>query len=500
MNFRLIKILTSIGLFASVVAVLLTLNEHILFYEEQHHLFLYTWDYTVHEIHQEGFLTWLGAFIIQFYHIPWLGASIVGLMMVGVYLLTESIIRKLTGLRDFLQLGVALAMVLYFTFNQVDTTPGLFVCVFLCLAALRLILLAVPKLPWTKNAVSDKEKMKPLHFIIPLVFAAAYIGGSYIKAVKAFEPHERAMIMADKATKEKDWDKVIELTDSYLTIRPNNKLMIYLRCLALANRGILLEKLLDFPMKQGVDAIVFPWDGDSRLAEVGHWVNEYTGSINDATHWAFESLSIWGETPPNLMNLAKYNIALGKPKVAQKFVNKLKHSLFYRKEAASLQRQIYGMEPPEVRYSFATDSIGSSRFIDFNAARNLQQNVECDPDNDIARQYFLASLILANDQDALIANLEPGKKYPPVVEQAMLIYTLYPDSTPLEELGLSISQKCKDSYGRYSDMVRKNQTLNEKEMFGNSFWYYIGRLCPYGLRKRSTLKTPETLSGMELKH
>lgn len=500
MNFRLIKILTSIGLFAIMVFVLLTLQEHLMIYTEKHNLFLFTAEYTEHTLHQQGLLTWLAAFVVQFYHIPWLGASIIGGMMVGTYLLTESIIKKLTGLRDYLQLGIILCGYLYTTFDKVDTTPGLFTLVFLSLAAFRIVLLAVPQLPWTKNSVSDRKKMKPVLFAIPLLLAAGYIAFGYVMAVKEFNPHERAMIMADKAANDKDWNKVIKITEQYLNARPNNKLMIYLRSLALANQGILLEKLLDYPMKGGVDAIIFPWNGDSRTAEVGNLVHEYTGNINEATHWAFESMVIWGENATNLINLAKYNIAIGKPKVAQKFVNKLKHSLFYRKEADSLQRQILGMEPSQVNYAFSTDSIASQPIIDFNPAKNLKRIVEHDPSNNVARQYFLASLILLNDQDALIDNLEPGSKYPPIIEQAMLIYSLYPDSTPLDHLGLELSQKCKDDYGRYRDMIRNNQTFDERKVFGNSFWYYIGHICPYGVRKQSTLASPDELSGKELKH
>lgn len=500
MNFRLIKILTSCGLFAAITLMMLSLHDHVLYYEDQHNLFLFTRDYACHTIHEQGFMHWLATFVIQFYHIPWLGASIIALLFVAIYLLAEFIIKKLTGLRDFLQLGVIAAIALYPPLNKVDSTPAVPIEVLLILAAVSVILLFSPSLPWAKKSIPDSQKIKPLYFCIPLILSVIYIGFLYGKASKETNFHERAMILVEKATREKDWDKVISMSDEYLNVQPNNKLIIYLRCLALANQGILLEKLFDYPMTQGVDAIIFPWMRDNRAAEYGNLIHEYTGSLNDATHWAFECLTVGGETANNLRNLAKYNIALGKPKVAQQFVNKLKHSLFYRKDAASLQRQILGQEPPEVHYAFANDSIGSSRLIDFSPIRNLQQILEVDPDNKIALQYFLASLLLANDQDALVDNLKPGKTYSSLIEQALLIYTLYPDAKPLDQLGLSVSQKCRDAYARYSDLVRTKQTMLEKQLYGNTFWYYIGRVCPTGLRKQSTLKITQKLPDNILNH
>lgn len=38
---------------------------------------------------------------------------------------------------------------------------------------------------------------------------------------------------------------------------------------------------------------------------------------------------VWGETAPHLLNLARYNLAVQRPQVAQRFINVLKQSLFY---------------------------------------------------------------------------------------------------------------------------------------------------------------------------
>lgn len=46
---------------------------------------------------------------------------------------------------------------------------------------------------------------------------------------------------------------------------------------------------------------------------------------------------VWGETAPHLLNLARYNIVNKRPEVAQRFINLLKQSLFYRGDAEELE-------------------------------------------------------------------------------------------------------------------------------------------------------------------
>ena len=58
---------------------------HALSYQEQYQLFLLTGDYFVERISVAGGLAdYLGEFLTQFYYIPWVGATILALLTVGV--------------------------------------------------------------------------------------------------------------------------------------------------------------------------------------------------------------------------------------------------------------------------------------------------------------------------------------------------------------------------------------------------------------------------------
>jgi hypothetical protein len=108
--------------------------------------------------------------------------------------------------------------------------------------------------------------------------------------------------------------------------------------LALYHKGELIYHLFDYPPFLGVRSLYFPWNSDSRESEYGHIIYEHIGHINEAHHWEFEAMAVWGETAPHLLNLARYNIVNHRPKVAQRFINKLKQSLFYHEEALQLEK------------------------------------------------------------------------------------------------------------------------------------------------------------------
>ena len=65
---------------------------HILYYHEQHHLFLFSKSYFVQCVQTEGWLNYITNFIIQFFYYPMLGSAILALLLALVYLLINSII------------------------------------------------------------------------------------------------------------------------------------------------------------------------------------------------------------------------------------------------------------------------------------------------------------------------------------------------------------------------------------------------------------------------
>lgn len=388
MKYLYIRIITAACLFAISMMTLLTFQEHVMFYQEQHTLFLYTGQYFEHMLKVKGLSDYLAAFVIQFYHIPALGAAIVSALLVAVYLLTESIIRRLTGRRDLFQTGVAAAIALYFTLDSINETPATLMTALMILTGIWIAVLISGR--WLPARKQD-TKLPLWKVVLPLALASVYFISGYGWLTGNYDRRERTMILMNKAVVNHDWDEAIERADNYLSAGNSNRLVLYLRNLSLAYKGELLEHLFDYPIPFGMDALVFPWTGQGIDTEFGHYVREAVGDINGAHCWAFEAMTIWGETAPHVTNLARYNIALGRPLVAQKFVNILANTLFYRDEADRLQRQINGEEPADLHYAFANIKEPTTRFLDMTfATDDFREIVRADSRNEMARQYLAA--------------------------------------------------------------------------------------------------------------
>lgn len=497
MNYKTVRIITAAALAVCSFLALLILHGHIMFYQEQHHLFLFSSRYISETLHTDGVIPLAGAFIIQFYHIPWLGAAIVALLLALVYLLTESIIYRLTGYHDLLQLGVVIAVGLYFTLDSIEETPGWLLSATVVLILIRLAIIPV-RLPRKKRA----PRATPGKLIAMTGFAALWIGGGYYMEVRDYNRAERAMLRAHQAFVEGDMDRTVELTSQYLETGRSNRLMLYLRNAALAKKGQLVEHMFDYPLNHGINDLVFPWKSDSRESEYGHIAHELTGNLNAAHHWAFEAMTIWGETAPHLRDLARQNIAMGRPRVAQRYVNKLNQSLFYRGEAERLQRQIDGEEAPDLHYAWTGKSESTTRFINVaNPVRDLMAIVEANPANTMARQYLTAVLLAANDQNAIVETVaKRGVADYPAVEEAKLIYSLYPDATPLEDMGLILTDDVQTRYGRMRQFMSRGDRLGFKNEFGKTFWYYIYNYCPYGSDRHNSIPSDTIIPGAALKH
>lgn len=460
----------AVALFVCVVTSLLTLHSHIIFYQEQHSLFLYSADYMEQTVHWKGLPAYIGAFMVQFYHIPALGAAITAAVLTGVYVLTELTILNITGRRDMLQIGVAAAVALYFTLDGIDETPTWAAIALVAMLALWLL---------SRPIRRHRYSIKPLTLktcIIPLALATAYImTGFYIQA-KNYDRPTRAMLRAEKAIKEKKWDEALAITDRYLGTGRVNKLMFYFRNIALAEKGELIDRLFDFPLKPGQQALAFPWHGEGREAEYGHLVHEITGDINAAHHWAFEAMTTWGETAPHLTDLARYNVALGRPKVARKFADKLAQSLFYRDEADKIMRQIEGTMPPELHV--AQPDSTTIKWVNVHDFRpNLMQNYLADPDNGITRQYLIAAMLVNNDLPDLMTILRPEDQKHRNLREAILIYSLDPHSTPLDTLGLEVKEETGRDFSKFLEMY-KSRSIYLEEKFGKTFLYYTHIINP----------------------
>lgn len=460
---------------------------HVIYYHEQHHLFLFSKEYFLTQLHTAGWLSYLTDFIVQFFYIPAVGSALLAAILAGIYLLTYYNIKKITGQPDKLQLSLIPSVCLF-----IYTMPADHSLIPVTGSFLALLLLSFLHLVTTKQWGFIRRmrwitiRGKRTNVILTLSVIAIYAGVSSYVFVHSFNMRERIMLLAEKSVKEKKWDEVLIQTRKYMDSGRNNQLISYFHHLALYHSGNLPYTLFDYPQKLGVKALYLPWNSDSRESEYGHFLYEDLGYINEAQRWEFEAMVVWGETAPHLLNLARYNIVNGRPAVAQRFINLLKQSLFYKKEAESLERQLLTGEVSGLRVTLPQTEETPVRFANvINIGPELQYLCEQDSTNRMAFEYLMGHLLLSNDVVRFADNLKFIRNFsyptlPPVYEEALYIYKLGVGDETFAQTGFTISEQTEKRFRQYYNLYANKDMQRLQAEFGNTYWYYLNFISPYG--------------------
>lgn len=488
-------------MFVTFMVIYLTCYHHVIIFHEQHHLFIFDWGYIAEAQHQYGFWWPFMEFMVQFGYYPWLGAAMWSLLFVAAYLMSQSIIYRLTGLRDVLQISAILPCKMFFDTVDVDSMPIFAVKCFCWIFVIWIVALIASRF--------IKWKMKPIipgsKWLIPVgiaIFGAIFyafrseyyaprtIDGPNGKprelsreAVEKWRANEKLMILADQAVRRRDWDEVLALTNKVLA-QGNNHLMAYFRSLALYHRGELTTHLFDMPQKYSEEALFFPWEADRNRAEYGGMLYEQLGAINSAAHWEFEAMVGWGETAWHLINLSKYYVKLGKPKQADKFLRPLKKTLFYRGVAGEIEGNKKQGDVPELYnvYASVPDSI-----IHFDNVMHIREDAKnillYAPDHRMAREYLLMSLLLTNNVGGFYKYLKTywpkDEPLPPYFWQALCLVRMQKGEDGLRADGYEIPAEIDGQLKAFMSEMGKGQSAIYSPAQKQTYWYYATKVSKY---------------------
>lgn len=460
---------------------------HIIFYHEQHHLFLFSSHYFTQQIETVGWMSYLTDFIIQFFYYPWLGCIILGGILASIYGLLTYNIQIITGKNDWLQLSLIPSLYLFLQTMAADYSLVPVVSCWLFLIFFTLLnLLFSPYWKKIHPFVPEWKCSTKVTYSITIVVIAVYaVTASYL-FIHSYNMSEHRMIKAEQAVKEKNWDEVLRQTGKYLDKRRNNQLIYYFRHLALYHKGELLSHLFDYPQPLGVKGLYFPWNSDSRESEYGHFLYEELGHINEAQRWEFEAMVVWGETAPHLLNLARYNIIIGRPRVAQRFLNLLKQSLFYAEEAKRLEAVLSSGKVEGLHYALAHAPTHPASFANvMNIGPELLYLCEQDQGNRMAFEYLMCDLLLSNQVVRFVEYLPFIQQFdypemPAIFEEALLMYKLGVGEEAFAATGYVIRPQTEQRFARYYQLFQQKDNYRLRKEFGKTYWYYLNFVSPYG--------------------
>ena len=467
----------AIVLFGVFFASYSDLLSHVLYYNEQHQLFLYTADY----YHSQTLTGWLTAFVVQFFHYPLLGAVVMSALLTAIYLMTWRIFTALSRREDILCLSLIPSLALWVWTAGLSHTLSVVVWAFIVLA-----MLFVPACLLAKGKTIKQFPLAGGKYAVAVVVSVAVISlASGYSFLRSFSMSEFRMIKAQQAIDRHDWDDALHHTERYLENqnRPN-PLIFYFHNIALYNKGELLNRLFDYQPVVGINALYFPWQSRTRETEYGHYLLEQLGCINDAQHWEFEAMVVWGETAPRLINLARYNIINHRKAIARKYIARLRQSLFYKDEADRLEACVESGQIEGLR-AFSTNEPEKANFVNIlNIGPNLQYVLSQDPRNRMAYEYLMCDLLLSNNLSRFVENLQLAagfyKQMPRIFDEALLVYQLGGNDTK----DLQPSDDTKSRFQQYAQIAQSGNMAALQAEFGNTYWFYLNCVSPYGNRLR----------------
>ncbi len=297
---------------------------------------------------------------------------------------------------------------------------------------------------------------------------------------RAYNKMADKMLGADFYAQHAEWDKLLRLSDKYPGY---NTLVIYYTNLALYKSNKLLDKMFSYP-QIGSQGLRLKWQRNLNLFFGGEIFSQLAYN-NESIHWAFEALVSNGQNPRSLKRLAVGCLVNGNYDIAQKYLSRLNKTIFYRHWAKERNRYLNGPDPavndPEISQAHSL-VVGTNFFSEVNGL-NLQDLLRNHPENKMAYEYLLASLLLDRNLDGFAKEVLNLKYYgfermPLHVEEALIFYNFYENKNIVPD-GYSFNP---GNINRFNDYARTYSALrrdrkaaaNElKKKYGKTFWYYL---------------------------
>lgn len=279
-----------------------------------------------------------------------------------------------------------------------------------------------------------------------------------------------------------NWDSMLKLLSGS---RLDNWLYMNYVNMALAQKGELGNKAFLFK-PQGQAALMVNLSPDGVVRMLKSDVNYTVGCIAEAQHQAFDAQIAHRKRMgiQTLKRLVQTNLILGHYGVAQKYLELIEKTTFYKEWAREYQSFLYNDEAVlahaelgEKRRSLIQDN----RFVLVNGwTPELESIVQMNPLNRRAMDYLGIAYLLGKEMDAFSLLLEKYygtgalPQLPEAFQQAVL--TLYNENESMCDK-YAIPQEMRNEYHRFLEWNERNinkpdrKRIMESE-FGHTFWYY----------------------------
>lgn len=211
-----------------------------------------------------------------------------------------------------------------------------------------------------------------------------------------------------------DWNGVITHAEQYMkegVAAVESPLSGTAVNLSLAMTGHLSKRIFEFP-QTGQQSLTMPWTRDNISCATTMEAFFQLGFINESLRYAFdlqESILNCRKSGRFTRRMAECNIINGRYDVASKYIDQLKHTLFYSDWAVQAEKYLYNekMIASHPGWNEKRQFRLESDFLyNINEMHKmLGQLVLHNRQNTLAYDYFMADLLLIGDYRSYVANL-----------------------------------------------------------------------------------------------
>lgn len=418
---------------------------HHLHYQEQFQLFLFDSNYVWDIVKQpSGVADLLGRFCTQFFLYAWVGAIIIGILLLAIQLLVSrfvgggwfyglsyvpSFLLWLFLLDEHALLGgvwaVLLTLLAVWGLSKLPNGWGRYIAVIVVLPILYwmvgsywsgshyyryprvfptllyvawLLALAIPLFAYVcRKWLKDSKGL-----VIPLCSFAlvAVVMGAVVWKNANFKAEK--VMQYDFMASHQQWNRIIETANKE---KPNNQIGVTVQNLALAMRGVLLDQMQNYN-QNGIAGLLPDVQSDATSPMPTAEAFYQLGMINVAQRTVFEAQEAildFQKSGRCYKRLAQTNLIIGSYEVARKYLMALQKTLFYR-EWANETLPLLGDEEAIAKHP----EYGRLRkwaykdnffFSDHVTPEMLESLYFGCTDNSMAYQYLMAYYMLTGDRE-----------------------------------------------------------------------------------------------------
>jgi hypothetical protein len=418
---------------------------HHLHYQEQFQLFLFDSNYVWDIVKQPGGVAdLLGRFCTQFFLYAWVGAIIIGILLLAIQLL----VSRFVGGGWFYGLSYVPSFLLWlFLLDEHALLGGVWAVLLTFLAVWGLcklpkglvryigIIVALPILYWMVGTYWNGShyyrypKVFPTMLYVAWLLALAipllvYVCRKWLKDSKGLViplcsfalvavvmgavVWKNANFKAEKVMQydfmasHQQWNRIIETANKE---KPNNQIGVTVQNLALAMRGVLLDQMQNYN-QNGIAGLLPDVQSDATSPMPTAEAFYQLGMINVAQRTVFEAQEAildFQKSGRCYKRLAQTNLIIGSYEVARKYLMALQKTLFYR-EWANETLPLLGDEEAIAKHP----EYGRLRkwaykdnffFSDHVTPEMLESLYFGCTDNSMAYQYLMAYYMLTGDRE-----------------------------------------------------------------------------------------------------